>query len=135
MPITRRTVRHARKIQERKVALFPGYVFISLDLTRDRWRSINGTRGVAHLIMGETAPQPVPQGVIETLVTCVDECGVFQAPRLFRKGELVRVVSGSLSNMLAEILELDGKGRVRVLLEMMNTKIIVNLESSRLERA
>jgi len=26
--------------------LFPGYLFVLLDLTRDRWRSVNGTYGL-----------------------------------------------------------------------------------------
>ena len=29
---------------------FPGYLFIALDLQRDRWRSVNGTFGVSRLV-------------------------------------------------------------------------------------
>ena len=45
-------MRHARKILNVRAPLFPGYLFVSLDLTRDRWRSINSTYGVLGLIMG-----------------------------------------------------------------------------------
>ncbi len=46
-PRFRRTARHARKLREVVAPIFAGYVFIILDAERDRWRSINGTLGVA----------------------------------------------------------------------------------------
>ena len=135
MPLTTRATRHARKVTQTTAALFPGYVFISLDLARDRWRAVNGTIGVARLIMGEDRPQPVPRGVVETLIACTDARGFFHAADIFKKGQTVRVASGSFAQSLAEIVALDGKGRVRVLLEMMNTKIIAHVDSAQLEPA
>src|SRR5258706_16252721 len=43
------TRRHARKFDTVMRPLFPGYLFVQLDLSRDRWRSINGTLGVVRL--------------------------------------------------------------------------------------
>ena len=60
-PRVRRTVRHARKLRNVLAPLFPGYIFLILDLSRDRWRSVNSTFGVASLIMGAEQPIPVPQ--------------------------------------------------------------------------
>jgi len=51
-----RTVRHARRAMTRKVPLFPGYLFVALDLARDRWRSVNGTFGVRGLVAAGPAP-------------------------------------------------------------------------------
>src|SRR5580704_14171088 len=48
-PRARRTIRHARKLRNVFAPLFPGYVFLILDLSRDRWRSVNGAIGVASL--------------------------------------------------------------------------------------
>ena len=67
-PRVRRTVRHARKLRNVLAPLFPGYVFLILDLSRDRWRAVNSTFGVASLIMGAEQPMPVPRGVVEALV-------------------------------------------------------------------
>src|SRR5271163_3401837 len=46
LPRFHKTVRHARSLREVIAPVFPGYVFVVLDLERDRWRSINGTFGV-----------------------------------------------------------------------------------------
>src|SRR5277367_4580277 len=59
LPHVLKTVRHARKTRTIKAAAFPGYLFVALDIRRDRWRSINGTIGVSRLITGGNgAPLP-----------------------------------------------------------------------------
>ena len=55
LPRLRRTIRHARKLRDTLNPLFPGYIFIVIDLSKQRWRSINGTFGVASLIMGRSS--------------------------------------------------------------------------------
>lgn len=53
-------------VVERASYLFPGYVFVSFDIERDRWRAINGTRGVAKLLpRAVEIPLPVPIGLVE----------------------------------------------------------------------
>ncbi len=47
LPKQMKTVRHARRLRVTLSAFFPGYLFVRLDLARDRWRSVNGTLGVA----------------------------------------------------------------------------------------
>jgi transcription antitermination factor NusG len=60
LPRQPRTIRHARRIRVSLAAYFPGYLFVTLDLARQRWRSINGTLGVAHLVGAGERPTPVP---------------------------------------------------------------------------
>ncbi len=50
LPRFRKSRRHARKFEIVSAPLFPGYLFVILDLTRDRWRSVNGTHGVDRLL-------------------------------------------------------------------------------------
>ena len=58
--------RHARKVETISAPLFPRYIFVVVDQTRDRWRSINGTIGVDRLLMYGGEPQAVPQGVVNS---------------------------------------------------------------------
>ena len=67
-PRVRRTIRHARTMRSVIVPLFPGYIFVILDLSLGPWRCVNSTIGVASLIMGVEQPIPVPPGVVEALV-------------------------------------------------------------------
>src|SRR3546814_1166550 len=50
LPRYRRERRHARRRDVVKAPLFPGYIFIELDLEQSPWRSINGTFGVTRLV-------------------------------------------------------------------------------------
>jgi transcription antitermination factor NusG len=130
-----KTIRHARKLRTVCAPAFPGYLFVVLDLNRDRWRSVNGTFGVAHLIMGKETPQPVPVGVVEALVDSLDDAGLCRFEQALVEGQAVRVNVGPLAQALGELVRLDDKGRVRVLLDVMGGKIGVTLDRSALVAA
>lgn len=135
LPRIMRTVRHARRLRTVKSPAFPGYLFVILDLQRDRWRSVNGTFGVMSMIMGEDAPMPAPKGVVETLIGYVDETGACRFDRDLVEGAQVRVVAGPLAQAFGELVKLDANGRVRVLLDIMGGKVLTVLERSSLAPA
>src|SRR5690242_15622844 len=61
LPQILRTVRHARQLRTVRAPLFPSYLFVVLDLGRDRWLSVRSTIGVAHMISHRDGrPIPVP---------------------------------------------------------------------------
>jgi len=130
LPTLRRTVRHARRARDTLQPLFPGYIFIVMDLSKHRWRSVNGTFGVASLIMGADRPRPVPPGVIEALIA---SCESYQAVRLdcsLEIGQKVRILSGPFAETLGHLARLDDRGRVRVLLEIMGMEVATQLDCS-----
>ena len=130
LPRVTRTVRHARKLRTVKGPAFPGYIFIILDLGRDRWRSVNGTCGVMAMIMGDERPIPAPKGVVETLIGYVDETGACRFDRDLAEGQEIRVIAGPLADSLGELVKLDANGRVRVLLDIMGGKVLTVIERS-----
>lgn len=135
LPQTLKTVRHARKLRTVKAAVFPGYQFVALDVTRDRWRSVNGTHGVTRLIMTDTTPTPVPEGVVESLIRYLDPSGVCRFDRDLVEGQSVRVTAGPFAQAMGRILSLDAKGRVRALLDIMGGQVVATLERSALTAA
>ncbi|MDR3448862.1 MAG: transcription termination/antitermination NusG family protein [Alphaproteobacteria bacterium] len=135
LPVVARTTRHARKVSTVKLAAFPGYLFVKLDLQLDRWRSINGTIGVSRLVMGESAPLPVPAGIVETLLAYRDESGACRFDRDLVAGQAVRVVSGPLSEALGILERLDGNGRVKVLLQILGGQVRATIACAALEAA
>jgi transcription elongation factor/antiterminator RfaH len=135
LPVVMRTVRHARKVRNAKVAAFPGYLFVALDLDRDRWRSVNGTFGVSRLVMTETAPLAVPFGIVEALLSYRDEDGVCRFDRDLVAGQTVRVMSGPLAQALGTLERLDGNGRVSVLLEILGGQVRATIDRAALEAA
>jgi transcriptional antiterminator RfaH len=135
LPKVSRNVRHARKTKAVHAPAFPGYLFVALDLQRDRWRSINGTFGVMCLIMAEERPLPVPRGVVETIIEYMDESGVCRFDRELTEGQSIRVTAGPLAEAVGELVRLDKSGRVRVLLEIMGGKVLATIERSSLVAA
>ena len=131
-PRVRRTVRHARKMRNVLAPLFPGYLFVVLDLSRDRWRSVNGAIGVASLIMGADKPMPVPHGVIEALIATRESSGTVRLDQDLEVGQKVRILSGPFAHALCRLEHLDDRGRVCVLLEIMGGQVPAYLDRSAL---
>ena len=130
LPRLRRTIRHARKLRDTLNPLFPGYIFIVIDLSKHRWRSINGTFGVASLIMGGEQPMPVPPGVVEALIVSCESHGVVRFDDGLEIGQKVRILSGPFAETLCRLAHLDDRGRVRVLLEIMGMEVAAQLDRS-----
>ena len=130
-----RTIRHARKLQQVRSPLFPRYGFVILDPSAGRWRSVNGTFGVTSLVMGLATPKPLPNGVVEALIEMTDDNGVVQFGQQLKIGQKVRLLSGPFANSIGHLDRMDANGRVRVLLDIMNSIVPVAIDSSALAPA
>jgi transcription elongation factor/antiterminator RfaH len=126
LPQIKRTIRHARRFRNVQAPLFPRYMFLILDLTRDRWLSVRSTIGVSTLFTCEDRPIPVPAGVVEDLISSYDQT----AERLdfgLAKGQSVRILSGPFAELIGTLDRLDAGGRTRVLLQIMSTSVPVTI--------
>ena len=119
--------RHARKVETISAPLFPRYIFVVVDRTRDRWRSINGTLGVDRLLMSGGEPQPVPHGVVENLAAAADLEGNIRFDFHLKEGQTVKVMAGPFADLVGQLERLDDSGRVRVLLEILGGVVRVAL--------
>src|SRR5690554_1682526 len=72
LPVLERSRRHARRIETVRAPLFPGYLFIELDLSRDNWWPVNGSYGVRSLLCQGGRPSALPQEFVEGLCRSAD---------------------------------------------------------------
>lgn len=128
LPRYTKTIRHARQFRTVSAPLFPRYLFVELDLDRDRWRSVNGTFGVSHLIMEGDRPQSIRSDAVVDLMAFVDPAGVVSLAPTLRPGERVRLATGPLAGQIGELLSLDDRGRVKVLLDILGKQTTVRAE-------
>ena len=129
-PTIHKTIRHARQLRTVRAPLFPRYIFLVLDLGRDRWLSVRSTVGVSSLFTCENRPVPVPEGVVEALIERTDEANLTLFNTGLVTGQSVRILSGPFADFVGTLERLDDAGRVRVLLDMMGTAVPVALRRS-----
>jgi transcription elongation factor/antiterminator RfaH len=135
LPQIRKTIRHARQLRTVRAPLFPRYLFIILDLGRDRWLSVRSTVGVSSLFSCQDRPIPVPKGAVEALIEHPDEANLTLFQAGLSTGQSVRILTGPFANFVGTLERLDDAGRVRVLLDMMGTAVPVALRRSALSPA
>src|SRR3954454_1893827 len=85
---------HARKIEKVPAPLFPRYMFVRIDIATQRWRSVQSTFGVSHLVLSGSDPAPLAHEVISCLRAREDGSGYVlldERPK-FALGAKVRVL-------------------------------------------
>jgi transcription elongation factor/antiterminator RfaH len=136
LPQIWKTIRHARQLRTVRTPLFPRYLFVILDLKRDRWLSVRSTVGVSRLLTHrDDRPIPVPVGVVEALIERSEANDVTRLDSGLVKGQPVRILRGPFADFVGTLERLDAAGRVKVLLEMMGTAVPVTLHRSALAPA
>lgn len=127
LPLTEKTVRHARRLRTVRRPLFARYLFVGLNVGRDRWSSVNGTVGVSYLVAQERGPVAVPFGIVEALLAHSD-AGLTRLDHTLAQGQRVRILSGPLADLTATITRLDARRRVELLLEIMGGAVTVSVD-------
>ena len=120
-----RRVSHARRISWQPRPLFPTYLFVTMSGPDQRWRAINSTVGVAHLICDERGPLPVPAGVVEGIQADEDDRGLVLTGRKvpFEKGAEVQIMSGAFADHIGHFEGATDDERVVILLDLMGRQV------------
>src|ERR1700687_4003934 len=88
--------RHARRTDTVVRPLFPRYLFVAMDVARDRWRAVQSTFGVSNLVAVGNAPRPLPDGVVDELRAREGEQAFVKLglPAGVKAGSPVRLIDG-----------------------------------------
>jgi transcriptional antiterminator RfaH len=121
---------HARKIEKVAAPLFPRYLFVCVDIATQRWRSIQSTFGVSHLVSNGSNPTAVSDDILDLLKAREDANGFIQLDHRsrFLLGEKVRVLSGPFSDNLALFDGMGDRDRVAILLDLLGRKVRVSID-------
>jgi transcriptional antiterminator RfaH len=126
LPVLRRVRRHARRQDMVRAPVFPGYLFVELDLEREAWSPINSTYGVRQLLAHDARPDTLPERFVVDLRNTIGEDGICALSRGcdgLRPGARVRIAWGPFANSIATILDLAPKERVLLLLDLLGGKV------------
>lgn len=129
LPNYRKKRRHARRTEIVAAPLFPRYLFVAIDVAKQRWRSIHSTIGVSRLVCSGDAPAPVPLGVVDALRLREGGDGLIDidsGPQ-FVRGDKVCVRDGVFGDCLGIFECATDRERVSILLDLLGRKVRVVL--------
>ncbi len=129
LPKCRKETRHARRIKDIIAPLFPRYIFVEVDLSVQRWRSINSTRGISYLLSMGEKPSAVPDGIVEELKSRAAANGLIELALEppYKSGEVIEVTTGAFSEQVGNFIRVDARKRVVMLLNLLGREVEVRL--------
>ena len=122
-----------KKVSSRK--FFPGYILISVEMSRDIWYMIKNTAKVTGFLGGGGKPVPLSEEEVKTINGQISGEASQPRPKFsFEKGESVRVIDGPFVNFNGTVDEVNqGKGKVRVMVSIFGRATPVELEFPQVE--
>lgn len=122
--------RHARRTEMVPTPLFSRYLFVHMDTGAARWRAIQSTFGVSHLVCNGDLPAAVPDAIIDNIRSREDDSGMVamgNPPPPFDKGQVVKVLTGPLAEQVGWFEGVSDEERVILLLELLGRKVQVRV--------
>lgn len=131
LPRYRARRRHARRVDIVSRPLFPRYVFVAIDLDQQRWRAIQSTFGVSHLVCNGERPAPVAAAIVDAIRAREDKHGwvLLGTAADLTVGASVRILDGAFADQLGLYESVTDDARVAVLLDLLGRRVRVHLPS------
>ena len=111
--------------KEKIVPLFRNYLFARIDVTSE-YHLVVWTPGVRRLVSFGGEPVPIQEEVVQFLKQKADPRGVIPARSRLRRSQEVEISGGPFDGLMGIIqAPPDDKGRVKVLLKLLNRQVSV----------
>ena len=119
-----------KKVEE---PLFRSYLFVHIDLT-DYYKVLQ-VPGVVKFINFENRPVPVPENQIVAIRQYVNDSDLHDDINYddFKEGELVRIKSGQMKDLVGRFVKIKGKHRIIIDIESVGQSLPINISRSSVE--
>lgn len=128
-------VKNQRRPVKHKV--YPGYVFVEMELTDETWALVRNTEGVTHFVGASDKQQPVPvkESEIQTILKRMGmDTGLPQID--LDAGDTVRVLIGPFADFTGVIQEIDlEKQKAKVMLSIFGRDTPVEFDFNQIEKS
>jgi transcription termination/antitermination protein NusG len=130
-------VSQVRQWTDRKVQvdfpLFPGYVFVRMNLDPKNHLRVLHTNGVVTILGTGGRPTAIPEYQIESTQKLVSMDAAFESHPFLTVGQRVRVSSGALEGVEGVLLAADGQRRIVVSVDLIRQSLAVSLNGYEVE--
>ena len=133
LPTAPNKSRKQGRVKKAISAMFPGYLFIEVDLQRQDLSVIRSTLGCIALLRQGVQPAVVPEHVVASIVEAEAVLrGRFNSDQGFTPGARYELLEQGFQGHTATFLALEGKERARVLVTLLNSQQEVKVLTHRL---
>ncbi|HIH2762705.1 MAG TPA: transcription termination/antitermination protein NusG [Candidatus Azoamicus sp. MARI] len=125
------------KKKKSKRKMFPGYVLVEMIMNDETWYLIRGVSQVLGFIGGSTGkPSPISDEEVNLILNRVNESSFKPKPKkLFKLGEMIRVVDGPFSDFNGTVEEVNyNKNRLCVGVLIFGRSTPIDLDFSQVEK-
>jgi len=127
-PKMKTTIKIENKFINRDVIVFPGYLFVAVDLQNPYWNKIKSTYGISKLLVFNNKPYVIHNDVILALKSRYKENVNPIIKENLKKGDNIKFYNGPFANLIARVETLDDKNRIWVLLEGVGEKKKIKIQ-------
>lgn len=120
-----------KKVEE---PLFNSYLFVNIPLS-DYYKVLN-VNGVVKFICFEKKPVEVPENQIEAIKKYICDTDLHEVDYEtidFKEGELVRIKAGQMKDLVGRFVEIKGKHRIMIEIEVVGQYLPINIARSNVE--
>ena len=111
--------------------LFRSYVFVNIE-QKDYFKVLQ-INGAVKYISFEGSAVPIPEVQINAIKYYLEESSPDNIDRIkWDLGQKVEVISGSMTGLVGELIEIRGKHKVRVEIESVGSSLLIQIPKSKL---
>ena len=117
------------QINNKRVVLFPGYIFIYLDSKSQDWSPIRSTKGVLYLVRFGLNYAKIPNNIIEFIKkNQLNTAEKLKSLSNFKPGDKVQITEGAFKNCIAIFKEYKPDERVILLMNLLGQQQTISIE-------
>jgi transcription antitermination factor NusG len=111
--------------------LFRSYIFVQIN--EKQYFEVLQVAGVVKYISFEKKAVPIPPQQIEAIRYFLNEKEpVFDDNQEWKKGQQVEIISGNLTGLAGQLVELNGKHKVSIVIDAVNRSLLIQIPKTKL---
>ena len=107
--------------------VFPGYIFIAINLEERNWHKINNTRGISSILLFGNEIPLIHYKLIEELKHRISLDNILEPANPFEVGMNTEITIGPFAQLIGKIDEIDTDQRIWILLDILGTQPRVSI--------
>lgn len=119
LPTMKVTIKKENKFINKDELVFPGYVFVGIDLDKSYWTELNSTYGVSKLLSFNNKPSEISFELIMALKKRYEDNINPIINEDIKKGDTIKFNNGPFADLVASIESVNAKNRIFALLKVM----------------